>query len=106
MRFAFSRMTTRIQFALLLLTSSGKEWSSDATAEMFSLDNVDDVAPLGPTNVSVTGVMATDNSVFEDAGAGSYTVGGLVDKYDDAVNSPVATFTVEPTARSENLCIC
>ena len=76
---------------------SGKEWASDAT-EMFSLDNVDDVAPLGPTNVSVTSVEATDNMVFEDAGDGSYTVGGLVDKYDDAVNSPVATFTVEPTA--------
>ena len=77
--------------------ASGTEWPSGAT-EMFSLDNVDDVAPLGPTNVSVTGVMATENSVFEDAGAGSYTVGGLVDKYDAAVNSPVATFTVEPTA--------
>ena len=76
---------------------SGKEWASDAI-EMFSLDNVDDVAPLGPTNVSVTSVEATDNMVFEDAGDGSYTVGGLVDKYDDAVNSPVATFTVEPTA--------
>ncbi len=77
--------------------ASGKEWPSDAT-EMFSLDNVDDVAPLGPTNVSVTDVMATENSVFEDAGDGSYTVGGLVDKHDAAVNSPVATFTVEPTA--------
>ena len=70
---------------------SGKEWASDAT-EMFSLDNVDDVAPLGPTNVSVTSVEATDKT------DGSYTVGGLVDKYDDAVNSPVVTFTVEPTA--------
>ena len=76
---------------------NGKEWASDAT-EMFSLDNVDDVAPLGPTNVSVTRVDATDNSVFEDAGDGSYTVGGLVDKHDDAVASPVATLTLEPTA--------
>ena len=80
--------------------ASGKEWPSDATV-MFSLDNVDDVAPLGPTNVSVTSVEATENSVFEDAGDGSFTVGGLVDKYDDAVASPVATFTIEPTARRE-----
>ena len=63
----------------------------------FSVDNVDDVEPLGPTNVSVTSVEATD-SVFEDAGDGSYTVGGLVDKYDDAVSSPMATLTIEPTA--------
>ena len=78
--------------------------SPDATA-MFSVDNDDDVAPLGPTNVSVTNVEAT-GSVFEDAGDGSYTVGGLVDKYDEAVNdeavnSPVATFTVEPTAHPD-----
>ena len=64
----------------------------------FSVDNVDDVAPLGPTNVSVTGVEATD-SVFEASEDGSgYTVGGLVDKYDEAVASPIATFTIEPTA--------
>ena len=63
----------------------------------FSVDNVDDVAPLGPTNVSVTSVDATD-SVFEDAGDGSYTVGGLVDKYDAEVPSPIATLTIEPTA--------
>ena len=64
---------------------------------MFSVDNVDDVAPLGPTNVSVTSVDATD-SVFETAEDGSSTVGGLVDKYDAEVASPVATLTVEPTA--------
>ena len=73
--------------------ADGNEFESDARA-MFSLDNVDDVAPLGPTNVSVTDVMATANSVLE----GSYTVGGLVDKYDSAVDSPVATFTITPTA--------
>ena len=65
---------------------------------MFSVDNVDDVAPLGPTNVSVTSVDAID-SVLEAAEDGSsYTVGGLVDKYDEAVLSPVATFTLKPTA--------
>ncbi len=63
----------------------------------FSVDNVDDVAPLGPTNISVTSVEATD-SVFESAEDGSYTVGGLVDKYDEEVPSPVATLTIEPTA--------
>ena len=78
---------------------SGTEWASGATV-MFSLDNVDDVAPLAPTDVSVTSIAAID-SVLEDAGDGSFTVGGLVDKYDDAVPSPVATFTIEPTARRE-----
>ena len=65
--------------------------------EMFSVDNVDDVAPLGPTNISVKGVEGVD-SVFETAEDGSYTVGGLVDKYDEAVASPVAAFTIEPIA--------
>ncbi len=64
----------------------------------FSVDNVDDVAPLGPTNISVTSVEATD-STFESGDDGSsYTVGGLVDKYDEAVPSPMATLTIEPTA--------
>ncbi|MDE0682174.1 MAG: Ig-like domain-containing protein [Candidatus Poribacteria bacterium] len=76
--------------------ASGKEWASDATA-MFSLDNVDDVAPLAPTGISITSVDGVD-TVFEAAEDGSYTVGGLVDKYDDAVASPVATFTIEPVA--------
>ena len=78
----------------------------------FSVDNVDDVQdrirrperperdttpPIGPTRVSVTKVDATD-SVLEDHGGGSYTVGGLVDKYDATVSSPVVTFTIKPTA--------
>ena len=69
--------------------ADGKEWPSDATA-MFSLDNVDDVAPLAPTGISVEGVAPAED--------GSYTVGGLVDKYDDKVASPVATFTITPVA--------
>ncbi|CAI8009154.1 hypothetical protein GBAR_LOCUS6198 [Geodia barretti] len=68
--------------------------SPDATA-MFSVDNDDDVAPLGPTNVSVTNVEAT-GSVFEDAGDGSYTVGGLVDKYDEAVNDEAVNSPYRP----------
>ena len=72
--------------------------SVDGVTAMFSVDNVDDVAPLGPTNVSVTSVDAID-SVLEAAEDGSsYTVSGLVDKYDEAVPSPVATFTLKPTA--------
>ncbi len=76
------------------IDTSGTEWASDATA-MFSVDNVDDVAPLGPTNI-VT-VTDADGAVSANAD-GSYTVGGLVDKYDDTVASPMATFTIEPTA--------
>ena len=79
--------------------ASGKEWPSDATV-MFSLDNVDDVAPLAPTGIAVTSVDGVD-TVFETADDGSYTVGGLVDKYDDAVASPVATFTINPVATRE-----
>ena len=71
--------------------------SADGITAMFSVDNTDDVAPLGPTNVTVTNVEATD-SVFETAEDGSYTVGGLVDKYDEAIVSPVATFTLKPKA--------
>ncbi|MDE0088803.1 MAG: Ig-like domain-containing protein, partial [Candidatus Poribacteria bacterium] len=58
-------------------------------------DNVDDVGPLGPTNVVATSIDAVD-SVFMDNGDGTYTVGGLVDKYDG--KSPVVTFTISPTA--------
>ena len=72
------------------------EASPNATA-MFSVDNVDDVAPLAPTNVSATSVDGVD-TVFETAEDGSFTVGGLVDKYDETVASPVATFTIEPVA--------
>ena len=67
---------------------------------MFSVDNVDDVAPEGPTKISVTAVDGV-NSFLETAEDGSYTVGGLVDKYDEEVASPVATLTIEPTARRE-----
>ena len=75
-----------------------KEWPSDATVMvMVSVDNVDDVKPLAPTSISVTSVDGVE-TVFETAEDGSFTVGGLVDKYDDAVPSPVATFTIKPVA--------
>ena len=79
------------------VSEDGTEWPSDKTA-MLSVDNVDDVAPLGPTGISVTSVDGVD-VVFETSEDGnSFTVGGLVDKYDDDVASPVATITIEPVA--------
>ena len=65
--------------------------------EMFSVDNDDDVAPLGPTNVEVTSVDAVD-AVFMTDDDGNVVVGGLVDKYDHEVSSPVITLTLTPTA--------
>ena len=72
----------------------------DDYTEQFSVDNDDDVTPLGPTDVainSIDNVNAID-PVFVDNGDGTYTVGGLVDKYDPNVPSPVITLTLEPTA--------
>ena len=64
---------------------------SAATAT-FSVDNVDDVAPLGPTAIllveDAAGVIAPDSS-------GAYKLGGIVD---DSVDAPVATFTLQPVA--------
>ena len=62
---------------------------------MFSVDNIDDVAPEGPTTIKVTNVVP---GFLEENEDGSYTVGGLVDKYDEEVDSPVATLTIEPEA--------
>ncbi|RKU11676.1 hypothetical protein C6501_12410 [Candidatus Poribacteria bacterium] len=84
------------------VTSEGKDEDGVAEGDMFtekfSLDNVDDVGPLGPTNIVATSINAVD-MVFEDHGDGTYKVGGLVDKYDPEVNSPVVTFTITPTAK-------
>ena len=73
-------------------TAEGEEYT-----EMFSVDNDDDVAPLGPTNIVATSIDAID-PVFMDNGDGTYTVGGLVDKYDPEINSPTVTITITPTA--------
>ena len=67
------------------------EASPNATA-MFSVDNDDDVGPLGPTNIVAVADVAGPIEANED---GSYTVGGIVD---DTVPSPIAIFTAEPTA--------
>ncbi len=73
-------------------TAEGEEYT-----EMFSVDNDDDVAPLGPTNVVATSIDAMYH-VFEDNGDGTYTVGGLVDKYDPEINSPTVTIAITPSA--------
>ena len=59
--------------------------------DTFSVDNVDDVTPLGQNIITVSqdDVDVTPN---ED---GSFDVGGLVDKY--ALESPVITLTITPT---------
>ncbi len=85
------------------VTSDGNDVDGVAEGDMFtekfSLDNVDDVGPLGPTNIVATMTDAyEDTGVFIDHGDGTYTVGGLVDKYADDVKSPVVTFTISPTA--------
>ena len=64
----------------------------DGVDAYFSLDNVDDVPPLGPTNITGVADVAGSIDANED---GSYTVGGIVDP---TVDTPLAIFTVEPTA--------
>ena len=66
--------------------------SPDGVKSTFSLDNVDDVAPLGPTNIVAVADVAGAIDTSED---GSYTVGGIVD---ETVQSPISMFTIEPTA--------
>ena len=73
----------------------GTQWPSNLTVR-FSVDNVDDVPPVGPTNI--ISVADADGPV-EANEDGSYTVGGLIDKYDETLTSPIATFTVQPTAQ-------
>ena len=78
--------------------SDDEEDPADMITESFSVDNVDDVGPLGPTNLVAASIDAVDK-MFVDNGDGTYTVGGLVDIYDDAVNPPTVTFTITPTAK-------
>ena len=87
--------------AIAVLSNDSDDMEDPATqpTDSFSVDNVDDVGPLGPTNLVVTEVKGTDT--FKDNGDGSYTVGGLVDIYDDNVPPPTVVFTVTPTARRE-----
>ena len=63
--------------------------------DMFSVDNVDDVAPLGQNIIAVS----QDDVEVTPNGDGSFTVGGLVDKYDPEVDSPIITLTITPGAK-------
>ena len=79
------------------ITDAGEMPAPEAVKSHLSVDNVDDVAPLGPTNiVAVTnvadGVAPQPVEANED---GSYTVGGIVD---ETVASPMDMLTTEPTA--------
>ena len=79
------------------MTDAGEKPAPETVKSLLSVDNVDDVGPLGPTNiVAVTnvadGVAPQPVEVNED---GSYTVGGIVD---EAVSSPMDMLTIEPTA--------
>ena len=84
--------------AVLSDGSDDTEDPAEQPMDSFSVDNVDDVGPLGPTNLVATSINAVD-AVFVDNGDGTYTVGGLVDIYDEAVNPPTVTFTITPTAK-------
>ena len=79
-----------------ILSVNGTEIMSPAgVTATFSVDNVDDVAPLGPTAILL--VEDTAGEIIPDE-AGAYTVGGIID---DSVDAPVATFTVQPTAAAD-----
>ena len=79
-----------------ILSVNGTEIMSPAgVTATFSVDNVDDVAPLGPTAILL--VEDAAGEIIPDE-AGAYTVGGIVD---DSVDAPVATFTIQPTAAAD-----
>ena len=75
------------------ITSGAEEVPGRPGAKTYlSVDNVDDVAPLGPTNIVAVADVA---GMIEADADGNYTVGGIVD---ETVPSPIATYTAEPTA--------
>ena len=78
------------------ITDAGEMPAPETVKSHLSVDNDDDVAPLGPTNiVAVTNVadgVAPQPVEGED---GSYRVGGIVD---GTVPSPMDILTTEPTA--------
>ena len=76
------------------VSMDGTEWPSDAMT-MLSVDNVDDVEPIGPTNITA---IANADGAVEVNPDGSYNIGGLIDAHDSSVVSPIAKFTIEPTA--------
>ena len=79
------------------MTNAGEKPAPDTVKSLLSVDNDDDVGPLGPTNITAVtnvaeGVTPQPVDPNED---GSYTVGGIVD---ETVPAPMDTLTIEPTA--------
>ncbi|MYK22285.1 hypothetical protein F4054_08495, partial [Candidatus Poribacteria bacterium] len=70
-------------------TDGGEQPPIPGVEAKFSVDNI------GSTNITA---VATADGAVEANEDGSYTVGGLVDKYDEAVESPMATFTIKPVS--------
>ena len=79
------------------MTDAGEKPAPDTVKSLLSVDNDDDVAPLGPTNITaVTNVAeGVEPQPVEPNEDGSYSVGGIVD---EAVPTPMDTLTIEPTA--------
>ena len=75
------------------ITSGAEEVPGRPGAKTYlSVDNVDDVAPLGPTTIVAVADVA---GMIEADADGNYTVGGIVD---ETVPTPIAIYTTEPTA--------
>ena len=70
-------------------TDGGEQPPVPGVDAKFSVDNI------GPTKIDA---VATADGAVEANEDGSYTVGGLVDKYDEAVESPMVTFTITPVS--------
>ena len=72
--------------------AGGADHTNDRVHASFSVDNVDDVAPLESTMI----VMVSDNAgMLMASEVGVFTVGGIVD---DTVPAPVAILTAKPRA--------
>ena len=72
-------------------TEGGEIAPIPGVEEKFSVDNI------GPTKITA---VATADGAVEAGEDGSYAVGGLVDKYDETVESPMVTFTIMPVSYS------
>ena len=70
----------------------------DVNTASFSVDNIDDVGPLGPTHITMVADVAGEIVVNED---GSYTVGGIVTVANEpsTLQDNIAIFTIDPSAR-------
>ena len=72
--------------------AGGADYTNDRVHASFSVDNVDDVAPLESTMI----VMVSDNAgMLMASEVGVFTVGGIVD---ETVPAPVAILTAKPRA--------